>query len=371
MNNIIVHDVTKIIDMKFEMIEYDNYFVKKYYPVNKHSDIPLHKFWLIAEKCKVVNVFGNQYVNNGEVTVVFANKSKYLNDKLDIENKIRLYFKKKLHTDSEFVTTYKFLYDKSTVFFNSNDEEEKYNICIGNEFDLVVELNYIEMCAKHINFIWKIVQMKKIKMIDLKISLFTKHVQQPLQYEPLSQFKSSFVPSITDLQSIKNSEKQTQHVVESIPVQSKPIQSKPIAFTFTPGLLQNALSKLKTPKVVLDEELDQSNAFTPGLLQNALLKLKKPKVISEDEFVHIPIENEQVVTQLSNLKHVETRETRVIDIFRREYIDKMKTDHNLLKQISLNMDIIFEITNNNILTGLQLLKKMDRLKQYGRISDYS
>lgn len=341
MNNIIVHDVTKITDMKFELIEYDNYFVKKYYPINKHSDVPLHKFWLIAEKCKVVNVVGNQYVSNGEVTMVFANKSKYLNDRLDIENKIRSHFKKKLRTESNSETTYKFLYDKSTVFFNSNDEEEKYNICVGNEFDLVVELNYIELCAKHINFIWKIVQIKKIKMIDLKISLFTKQPQMQMQpppqpqhhYQPeITHFKPSFVPAITDLQP------QLKKHVEQPP----PTNTRPIAIAFTPALLQGALSKLK-----------------------------KPKNTSEEELVHVPIENDQIVKQLCNLKHVETHETSVISIFKKEYVEKMKCDYHLLKRINSNMDIIFENANNNILTGLQLLKKIDRLNQYGRISDYS
>lgn len=341
MNNIIVHDVTKITDIKFEPIEYDNYFVKKYCPINRHSDIPLHKFWLIAEKCKVINVFGNNYVSDGNITVVFANKSKYVNDRLDIENKIRSHFKKKLHTDSNLETTYKFLYDKSTVFFNSNDEEEKYNICVGNEFDLVVELNYVELCAKHINFVWKIVQIKKIKMIDLKISLFSKQPQiqhqfyQPEQHvlpQPVVQFKPSFVPSIAELQPLK---KQPE-------IPQKPIQSKPISIAFTPGLLQNALSKLKKPKNILEEEL-----------------------------VHLPIENEQIVTQLCSLKHVITHETSVIDIFKKEYRETIKKDYHLLQQINLNMDIIFENANNNILTGLQLLKKMDRLTQYGRISDHS
>lgn len=339
MNNIIVHDVAKITDMKFELIEYDNYFVKKYYPINKHSDIPLHKFWLIAEKCKVVNVSGNQYVNNGDVTMVFANKSKYLNDRLDIENKIRSHFKKKLRVDSNAETTYKFLYDKSTVFFNSNDEEEKYNICVGNEFDLVVELNYIELCAKHINFIWKIVQIKKIKMIDLKISLFAKQPQvQPLHIQPIYFQqppeiiqKPSFVPAITDL-----------HPPLKKHVEQPSLNTRPVAIAFTPALLQGALSKLK-----------------------------KPKSTTEEELVHIPIENDQIVKQLCTLKHVETHETSVISIFKKEYVEKMKCDYHLLKQINSNMDIIFENANNNILTGLQLLKKMDRLNQYGRISDYS
>jgi hypothetical protein len=49
----------------------------------------------------------------------------------------------------------------------------------------------------------------------------------------------------------------------------------------------------------------------------------------------------------------------------------MKKDYLLLKNINSNMTIIFENMNNNILTGLQTLKKIDRLQQYGRISDYS
>jgi hypothetical protein len=60
-----------------------------------------------------------------------------------------------------------------------------------------------------------------------------------------------------------------------------------------------------------------------------------------------------------------------MEIFRQEHKEKMKKDYLLLKNINSNMTIIFENMNNNILTGLQTLKKIDRLQQYGRISDYS
>jgi hypothetical protein len=179
--------------------------------------------------------------------------------------------------------------------------------------------------------------MKKIKLIDLKVSLFSKQSLPQPQYNHYEttqiqeQKKPIFVPSITDLQSTKR---------EIISNTQQVQQNRP-----------------------------KSIAFTADLLQSALLKLKKPK--TEEETHHIPIENEQIVNQISNLKHVETQETNIMEIFRQEHKEKMKKDYLLLKNINSNMTIIFENMNNNILTGLQTLKKIDRLQQYGRISDYS
>lgn len=343
MNNIIVNDVSKITNIKFELMEYDNYFVKKYFAINEHSDIPLHKFWFIAEKCKIIEATKNNYVKNREITMVFANKSKYLTDKLDIENKIRTHFKKKLHTESDILTINKFLYDNSTVFFNSQDVEEKYELNVGNEFDLIVELSHFEICAKHINFVWKIVQMKKIKLIDLKVSLFSKISQ--LSFENTSQNstvenKTRFVPTLTDLQLKQN----LKENVETLQKNINQVATKPISIAFTPALLQGALSKLK-----------------------------KPKTTEETEFLKLlPIKNEQLINQISNLKHVITKETSIIDIFKKEHRERIQNNHVSIKNIDLKMEQIFEIVNNNILFGLQTLKKIENnINHHGRISNHS
>lgn len=352
MNNIIVNDVSKITDIKFEPIEYDNYFVKKFCPINKNSDIPLHKFWLVAEKCKVLNVTGNKFINNGEISVVFSNRSKYLNNKLELENKIRNILKKKLHSEFDIATTCKFLYDSSTVFFNSNDVEEKYNISIGSEFDLIVELKYIDLCSKHINFIWKIVQMKKITMIDLKVSLFAKHnsyITQEYNRTTHIDQKPLFTPSLNDLNITKKQ-------MENVSIHNQTTNQIPKQIAISNTIQQNTRNGI---------------AFTPALLQGALSKLKKLKTDNDEEPIHIPIENGQIIKQIEILKHVETKETNIIEIFRNEYKEKIKNDYALIVKINSNIDIIFENLNNNILTGLQILKKMDRYTEYGRISNYS
>lgn len=336
-NNIIVHDVTKITEVKFEQIKYDNYFIKKYIPINKYSDIPLHKFWLLAEKCKVIDV-GSSYVN-----FVFSSKSKYLLDKLEIENKIRLHFKKKLHTENDLLTHQKINYDKSTVLFNSNDIEDKYEILSGNEFDIIAELDYIELCANHINFIWRMVQMKKISIINLKMSLFAKQSNNVVQ-RPIFQNTEDFgVPKYDQSRSLPppqhTSQMQSQR---NIPVAPPTIQNQPKSF-----------------------------AFTPDLLQNALLKLKKPKLEEDEVKMPPPIKGEHIVETIKNLKHVETQEVSIIEIYREEYKEQRKNEYKKIVKLNEQMNKILEIANNNILTGLQLLKKIDRLNQHGRISDDS
>jgi len=341
MNNIIVNDVSKITDIKFELVEYDNYFVKKYCPINKNSDIPLHKFWLIAEKCKVTNITNNK-TGTGEITVVFSNKSKYLNDKLELENKIRSHFKKKTHCDTDIITTNKFIYDNSTVFFNSNDIEEKYVIQLGDEFDMIVELAFSELYTKHINFIWKVVQLKKIKLIDLKISLFTKYaINQQSENKALihQENKPHFVPHVNDLHAKKEEMQKINNITQYQPQIKLLPQIRPVSIAFTPALLQGALSKLKKPK---------SNS---------------------DEINHIPIENDNIVTQLGNLKHVETKVTNIIDVFKKEQYEKIKNNYEILQKIIIDMKNIFDIMNNDILIGLQLLKKMDNKIIYNGISN--
>jgi hypothetical protein len=99
-------------------------------------------------------------------------------------------------------------------------------------------------------------------------------------------------------------------------------------------------------------------AFTPALLQGALSKLKK--ITEETEPVHVPIENDQITKQINNLKHVETKKVDIIDIFKKEHKEKIKKDFSLIQKINSNLSVIFETTNENILTGLQILKKINR-----------
>lgn len=322
--DIIVHDISKITDIKYERMEYDNYFIKKFCPINKHSDIPLHKFWFIAEKCKVVNNARENFV------AVFANKSRYLSDKLEIENKIRTHFKKKLHTESDVGTLCKFLYDSSTVFFNQDDIEEKCQIMVGNEFDLIVELNYIELCSTHINFIWKVVQMKKIKMIDLKVSLFLKKTNNDNKFvEKIeSHTRPSFVPALSDLHLTK------KNVDNNVRI-DKPTNNQPMK-----------------PTII---------AFTPDLLQSALSKLKKPKT-TDEVVIDIPIKNDEIMNQISGLKHVDTQESSIIEIFKKEHKEKIRCEYIALQRINYCSEIIFCNMNQNILCGLNMIAKIHQKK---------
>jgi hypothetical protein len=319
-NDIIVQDVLKITEINYEPVEHVNYFTKKYQPINVDSEIPLHKFWLLSEKCKVIKVYKNN------IEVALSSKNKFVSDKVLLENKIRTHFEKNTITlCSE--NTYKFIYDESSTFFNENDVEEKISIRNGDEFDLILELSEIEVCNKFINFIWRIIQMKKIKMVNLKKSLFAlkpiERVQQPIYHtQPMQQHIQS---------------QQTKQPTQ--PKQS--VQSKPISFMPSANDLQNALSKLK--KSNKDDEIEQENK----------LRIILPKNIPQ-------------------LKHVVTKENNIIDLFKQEHKEKIKKDiqNDYVKMCNIHNKMLdkFEDLKYNIHEGLQLLKRLDTLSHYGGIS---
>lgn len=350
-------------DILYENIRYEienvNYFGNKIIPYNVQSKIPMHKFWVYIDKSRVTkNTCKNGFkyltialsINNDGIQFVKQIEKK-INEKIQNDRESSHVCFSKLNDDVDIgIPTFELCIDKNTIMFNIDDVifENSWNIQIGNELSLICELDNIYQSNNCLKSNWRIVQLKKIQSVNLKTSLFPK----TQQVQSVLTNKIQSVQIIQDTNTIKQ-------LIE--PIQNS--LTLPSAKDLQSAIFE--LKKVKSDNIISDTLLLKSNQsiqntkikplftiLTAQDLQNAKFGLKKIKNTNDDNII---IDNIQTTLfpKVSELKHVETRETDIIQIFRDEY----KKSKNIT-----NEDIIRD-QYNEILYIEKIRKKIKKYKK--------
>lgn len=300
MNDLIINDVSLINIIKYN-IKKSNYFTNIIIPINTSSKIPLHKYWILIDKCKIVGMD-----NNIILTALSLNSSciKLINE---IENKttkklsddfcMEIILVSKLNDDGNFIPIFELLIDENTVMFNNNNKCQ-----LGEEYSIIAELTYSIMTHEKITFIWRVVQMKKIVSINITESLFDKLENDS---KPIIRIPPPPPPPLYP--KVNFSEINCQEKIEK--------QQPPSTSGFVPSIadLSKALNKLK--KI---ESPPQENIKKPG----------------------------DIVIEVPQLKHVEIKETNFINTLKQEHINKTIEDEiNIMIKLYEQFKIITDKRN--------------------------
>ena len=304
-SNLLITDISEIGDITYN-ISTLSYFINKVIPINISSDIPLHKFWVYIDKCKLLTK------NDNKISAVLSVKSDSIKIINSIEQKISEKIKNeiselltiKFSIDSTFVPTMLLEMNYQTIAFDNDDTKININdIKIQSDLNLIIELNYLIVTPNKIFPSWRIVQIRKTNFINVNESIFNR---------------------IT---------KKVNTLDKQVPIPPPPpLPPLPPPLPSLPPPL---------PPSTTHQSIHQSQMkkFIPSVsdLSNALGNLKKisnvPKIneLESSSSTHIPI-----------LKHVKTKEPKCItEILREEFVDAIKDDIHKFNEIKKNMNNAF------------------------------
>lgn len=248
-NDLIISDVSQIKEIKYD-IEERGYFMKKIIPINNESTIPMHKFWIFIDKCKLINK------DDKKITIVMSSKSGAIEIINSIEKKIETQLKDMfcnsriiLSITNNFVPTISLNIDDDSVMFDNDDEI----LCVDEikeKSDLIVitELDSLSLMGDKIFAYWKVIQLKETLFVNTTEPIFSKiqyknknqlshvlpsvFVPQPPPPPPImgsipvttqnSEKRCSFVPSIKDLSKALENLKKSERTVSSNTVDNIP-----------------------------------------------------------------------------------------------------------------------------------------------------
>ena len=331
MNDIIINDITKINKIKYKKYD-DNLFYTKIIPYNTNSSIPLHKYWIHINKCKLINITNTKItvgINNTEKSIEIIKElelklKQLINDEYDYN----ILLCSKLQDNGNSIPIIDILYDNSTKFFDAHDKEISCidNTYIENEFTIIIELYVLNVFNKYMVPIWKVVQVKKIEMLNMTKSLFS--LLSPLQ--SLS-YQQTTIP---------------QTIQQTIPQTTIPYQKQTHQYQEKP--IEQLKNTSITPTV-----LPIKTVFMPSMadLKGALQKLK-PVINTDSKDIQVlPLNlNNMITTNLSQLKHVETKEPiQFVDILKKEHLEEkekkrkiLEEEYNKIMNINKNIKIIIK-----------------------------
>lgn len=303
-----ITNTINIDDIRYES-EQVNMFTNKITPYNANSYYPLHKFWVYFDKAVVLkNIISNKIRT---IIVALTSKadciteikqiekqiySKLENDEFLIGSKID----SKLCDTSAFVPTIELTIDDNSKLFNANNKEieNSKNIEIKDHLELICELDYFLVGNNTCKSYWRVVQLRKIELLNLNVPLFDKVSKKIQQRELVEKQKiKNFVPD----KKVEHEETISQPIAIQKPKQQE-VSTKPtVGFMIpTPKDLQNALSGLR--------------------------KVKNNQDCKDDKK-----EEETSSPTVTALKHVETRETNVIQMLKNE--QKMMNDFKKIQKL--------------------------------------
>lgn len=310
-DDLIINDVSKISDnIKYNCDSKAGYFYRKFTPINTLSSIPLHKYWVLIDKCKIID----KSSVNLNISVSSANKCISIIKSLEKNtlNKIAkdndIHIQNDSDSDDDAIPSYSLAIDNKTIFF---DQYEKIISCdsvnIGNDASIIAEFNSVICASNKLTPSWRIVQLKVIQIYNIQQPLFDKIIPNKYQYVPQMQ---------QPVTSMTFSLQQPNQQLSSIP------QPPPIMYQQKPKEDFSSSSEKK------------SGSFVPSVadISFALNKLKKTadkKETAKNES-NIPKTDLQSIPEL---KHVETKESiSMVEILRQEHKEHLEQQDKEIKE---------------------------------------
>ena len=328
MNDSIITDISEINEIKYDSSSI-NYFVDKIIVINASADIPLHKFWIYIDKCKITKFFGDM------ITIVFSSKTKSVNIINFLETKIITKFSKISFDESmlsinqnDNVPSMTINLNTDTKFFDDKDESIFYNDLNENDtISAIIELEHLMMTPLKILSRWTAIQIQKLCIFDKNISLF-KQIKEKNKHQPQlyvqNTIQNTIPPPITFVPPVK---------FEKLP--EKTFVDAKIG-TFVPSVsdLSKALGKLK--------KINQSNEGDDSSQQSS-----DKQINDKPDIPKLNINNIQ-------LKHVVTKEPKSL---KELYNDEIQIDCQNLMNIQSKLNIVLQNKNNIIKNFMNQLNK--------------
>lgn len=203
MNELVAGEHINSEDIRYE-IENINFFNNKIVPYNSKSKIPLHKFWVYIDKCKIVKkvsycdhnsvIAGLSLSSESIVNIKSIEKS--INKKLIEDEITRFILISKLFDSGSGVPTLEFVIDSDTKLFCENDKKIQNieTLSQNTELSVLCELDYFLLTNNCLKTSWKAIQLKKIQSINLLESLFPKTCESDYKFQQcLQQSPQQFI----------------------------------------------------------------------------------------------------------------------------------------------------------------------------------
>lgn len=375
MNEFVIYDTIDISDVRYE-IENINYFNNKIIPYNAKSKIPMHKFWIYIDKCKMIKNYTKN--ENSYFLIALAPSSdtikniksteKIINNKLIEDEITRFILISKLIDTGSNIPTLELLVDNSTNLFDKNDKKiEMKNLENNTELSLLIELDYFLLSNNYLKTYWKAVQMKIIQTINLLDSLFpttNEKLKIPilpsLSTQPIEQIQpiksTQSIEQFQQNQSIESNQNNHHQMLTKL-LQSQQLQRSQQSIESVENKSNQQTQRHKTVEKPVQPAVKKQIFVIPTAqdLANAISGLKKinnPKT-NKTEQNETPKFNKFESIQ-TELKHVETKESNIYQMLKEEHLNKITKENE--KTIPIN-NLKFE-----------QLEKINRLEQLRRKS---
>lgn len=366
MNDLIIWNDIDIDDVRYETINI-NCFDTKIIPYNVKSRVPLHKFWVYIDKCKIINKFFLNDCDNISIALSLNNDAipvikkieKKVNTKIINDEVTHFITISKLHDIGSGVPTFDVILDGNVNMFDENDSKINSQITIGTELSVICELDHFILSHSYLKSYWRIIQLKKIKSINLTQPLFPKILQsivqpvvQPIQQSGVQVHINPQLPSFT-------SKQQEQHMQ---PIQQSPQQQ--IQQTQPTKQTQQSTQQNQPKKFMIPTAQDLANAISGLKKANSNSAIKRESEIKN-------LITEQPKIELKQLKHVETKVTDVYQMLKNEHEEKLKLEREKVETENTQYkDTLLEQTetknkqkNNPIIsTKYENIQKLERYR---------
>lgn len=175
------YNKSKINKLLFQISIECNYFGQKIFVYNPKSNIPLQKFWIKINKCRIFSIDDNiltlvfAYSKKDKKFIKFVNVlTKKINDycKQKINQNIEVI--SKLSNDNNTVPTLDVTISDASVLLNNNEQKIiKNKLKKMDIISLFLELDHLYLNNDKVYMSWRIIQLKLINDINPEISLFS------------------------------------------------------------------------------------------------------------------------------------------------------------------------------------------------------
>lgn len=368
MNDPTITSTIDINDIRYET-ENINLFLTKVIPYNAKSYYPLHKFWIYVDKGIITQ---NSFYNKlRHITIALSLSSDCLKEIKEIEQQINAKLEtdgvisesiinSKLEDSGIFVPTFQLIVDENSKLFETDSKELKNSkdINLKDCVELVCELDYVLIGNNLVKPIWRIVNLKRFELMDLKAPLFNRikkspHFQPPpITYsnihnhnntyhnnQPILPYHGPPDPNYMNKPHAQHTQQNTNLNINNLNTTSNTTPNTKPKISFMPSLqdLQSKLSALR--KVKKEENIDsnltnQTNDKTKTNQSDQLDQLDKSDLPNQSDQ---PNQSDRtnyvkpILPEKIELRHVKTKEYDTMQIFRNEH--KMLTEYKNLSKL--------------------------------------
>jgi len=251
------NESTEIKNIYFNEVFTNNIFLKKLNIYNPDADEPLQKFWFYINKASIIKK------NNNFLILGIFNKDKNLINSINnldqaIYKNTQIYYKvnnyyNSIKTNNNFLPSIKCIYSNEIIIDDFNNNLNYNEIKELDNISVYIELSHI-VINSNCTPIWKILQIKKNKVIDLNKSFFNNNSE------------NFNIPNIQNIPNIPkvNIQNSSNNIVQKINnnVSKNPIKIIPSVQDIL-SIKANLKKNNKSTDKIVDSEIKKNNFDIP------------------------------------------------------------------------------------------------------------